>query len=117
MKPRCKGLWERCRVAAIVLYYRLLISTPIRALAAEKGKSAATDTGVKEVTDGIDVIKELVLGCVGGVGVIFLAWGLLDFGTGYSAHDTTQQSQAIKKVIGGLIMVAVPAILKLLGVS
>ena len=81
------------------------------------GKSAATDTGVKEVTDGIDVIKELVLGCVGGVGVIFLAWGLLDFGTGYSAHDTTQQSQAIKKVIGGLIMVAVPAILKLLGVS
>lgn len=70
-----------------------------------------------QVTDGIDVIKELVLGCVGGVGVIFLAWGLLDFGTGYSAHDTTQQSQAIKKVIGGLIMVAVPAILKLLGVS
>lgn len=62
-----------------------------------KGKSAATDTGVKEVTDGIDVIKELVLGCVGGVGVIFLAWGLLDFGTGYSAHDTTQQSQAIKR--------------------
>lgn len=73
MKPRCKGLWERCRVAAIVLYYRLLTSTPIRVLAAEKGKSAATDTGVKEVTDGIDVIKELVLGCVGGVGVIFLA--------------------------------------------
>ncbi len=29
--------------------------------------------------------------------MIFLAWGLLDFGTGYSAHDTTQQSQAIKK--------------------
>lgn len=50
-----------------------------------------------EVTDGINVIKDLVLGCVGGVGVIFLAWGLLDFGTGYSAHDTTQQSQAIKK--------------------
>ena len=96
MKPRCKGLWERCRVAAVVLYYWLL---------------------TKEVTDGIDVLKELVLGCVGGVGVIFLAWGLLDFGTGYSAHDTTQQSQAIKKVIGGLIMVAVPAILKLLGVS
>ena len=69
------------------------------------------------LTDGIDVIKDLVLGCVGGVGVIFLAWGLLDFGTAYAAHETTQQSQAIKKVIGGLIMIAVPAILKLLGVS
>ena len=42
---------------------------------------------------------------------------LLDFGTAYAAHETTQQSQAIKKVIGGLIMIAVPAILKLLGVS
>ena len=63
----------------------------------------------KEVTDGIDVIKELVLGCVGGVGVIFLAWGLLDFGTGYSSHDTTQQSQAIKKVHGeGIIMMQTP---------
>ena len=67
--------------------------------------------------DSLELIKDLVLGCVGGVGVIFLAWGLLDFGTGYSAHDTTQQSQAIKKVIGGLVMIAVPAILKLLGVS
>lgn len=60
MKPRCKGLWERCRVAVIVLYYRLFTSTPIRALAAEKGKSTATDTGVKEVTDGIDVIMVAV---------------------------------------------------------
>ena len=62
-------------------------------------------------------LNHSLIGCVGGVGVIFLAWGLLDFGTGYSAHDTTQQSQAIKKVIGGLVMIAVPAILKLLGVS
>ena len=83
----------------------------------QKMKKAMRQILVKEVTDGINVIKDLVLGCVGGVGVIFLAWGLLDFGTGYSAHDTTQQSQAIKKVIGGLIMIAVPAILKLLGVS
>ena len=117
MTPRRPGPRARRPVVAPAPYSRLFTSTPIRALAAEKGKSTAPDTGVKEVTEGIDVIKELVLGCVGGVGVIFLAWGLLDFGTGYSAHDTTQQSQAIKKVIGGLIMIAVPAILKLLGVS
>jgi hypothetical protein len=98
-----------------VLYAKAITGKPMTVLAESGGD--ATDTGVKEVTDGIDVIKELVLGCVGGVGVIFLAWGLLDFGTGYSAHDTTQQSQAIKKVIGGLIMISVPAILKLLGVS
>lgn len=102
-----------------VLYTKALSIPSMIARAEEKkGKeSSTTDTGVTDVTDGIDVIKELVLGCVGGVGVIFLAWGLLDFGTAYAAHETTQQSQAIKKVIGGLIMIAVPAILKLLGVS
>ena len=118
MKPRCNGLWKRCPGTAALIYFWILTNVPVVALAkSEKGKSDATDTGVTEVTDGINAIKDLVLGCVGGVGVIFLAWGLLDFGTGYSAHDTTQQSQAIKKVIGGLVMIAVPAILKLLGVS
>ena len=87
----------------------LVFCTPTVAFAKEKG--------VSEVTEGIGVLKDLVLACVGGVGVIFLAWGLLDFGTAYSAHDTTQQSASIKKVIGGLIMIAVPSILKLLGVA
>ena len=116
MKPRCKGLWKKCSALIAGMYFRVLSITPLIAKAADK-KSDTTDTGVSDVTDGIDVIKDLVLGCVGGVGVIFLAWGLLDFGTAYAAHETTQQSQAIKKVIGGLIMIAVPAILKLLGVS
>ena len=114
--PRSLGIQRKLAVCAAGIYYRVLTSAPVAVLA--KGKdSGTTDTGVSDVTDGIDVIKDLVLGCVGGVGVIFLAWGLLDFGTAYAAHETTQQSQAIKKVIGGLIMVAVPAILKLLGIS
>lgn len=116
MKPRSKGLWKRCTAIMAGMYFRILTVSPMLTKAADK-KSDTTDTGVSDVTDGIDVIKDLVLGCVGGVGVIFLAWGLLDFGTAYAAHETTQQSQAIKKVIGGLIMIAVPAILKLLGVS
>ncbi len=116
IRPRRLGIERKASVMMAVLYAKTIISKTMVVFAAKSGEDT-TDTGVKEVTDGIDVIKDLVLGCVGGVGVIFLAWGLLDFGTGYSAHDTTQQSQAIKKVIGGLIMIAVPAILKLLGVS
>ena len=72
---------------------------------------------VSEVTNGLDVLKSLVLAAVGGVGVIFLAWGLLDFGTAYSAHETSQQSAAIKKVVGGIIMIAVPSILTALGAA
>lgn len=92
--------------------YSLIFLQNQTAFAKEDDKSK----DVSEITNGIDTIKTIVLACVGGVGVVFLAWGLLDFGTAYSAHDTTQQSQAIKKVIGGLIMVAVPSILTLLGV-
>ena len=69
---------------------------------------------LKSVTDGIDTLKNLVLAAIGGVGVIFLAWGLMDFGTAYSAHDSSQQMQGIKKVIGGLIIIAVPALIKIL---
>lgn len=113
VSPRSIGIKKKLAVCAAGICYRVLTCVPVMA----KAKDTTTDTGVSDVTDGIDVIKDLVLGCVGGVGVIFLAWGLLDFGTAYAAHETTQQSQAIKKVIGGLIMVAVPAILKLLGIS
>ena len=104
--PRSLGIKRKLAVCAAGIYYRVLTCVPVAVLA--KGKdNGTTDTGVSDVTDGIDVIKDLVLGCVGGV----------DFGTAYAAHETTQQSQAIKKVVGGLIMVAVPAILKLLGIS
>lgn len=113
--PRGVGVAKKLTILATMVNMRLMTCQPMIAFAKEKTNK--TDTGVTEVTDGIGVIKDLVLGCVGGVGVIFLAWGLLDFGTAYAAHETTQQSQAIKKVIGGLIMIAVPAILKLLGVS
>lgn len=98
--------------------YLKIMTNPLVVFAADKKTETGgkTDTGVEDVTAGIGVIKDLVLGCVGGVGVIFLAWGLLDFGTAYAAHQTSEQSQAIKKVVGGLIMVAVPSILTLLGV-
>ena len=120
IKPRgigVKQVFDKIPAVLGVLYFHVMTSAPMVAFAADKKKSGGTtDTGVADVTAGIDVIKDLVLGCVGGVGVIFLAWGLLDLGTAYAAHQTSEQSQAIKKVVGGLIMVAVPSILTLLGV-
>lgn len=101
-------------LSAFIVMPQLLTNAQV--LYAKSKKTSSTDTGVADVTSGIDTLVSLVKGCVVGVGVIFLAWGVLDFGTAYSAHDTTQQAQAVKKVIGGLIMVATPAILSLLGV-
>lgn len=99
---------QRIKLAA-VLAPAVMLGNTVTAFAKEE------TAGVAEVTNGINILKTLVLACVAGVGVIFLAIGLIDFGTAYSAHDTTQQSMAIKKVVGALIVIAVPTILKLLG--
>ena len=109
---KAKEVWNKVSTKMLVImagiYFKVL-SNPMVAFAADKKKSG-TDTGVSDVTDGINVIKDLVLGCVGGVGFIFLACGLLDFCTAYAAHQTSEHIQVIKKVVGGLIMVSVPSI-------
>lgn len=75
----------------------------------------AADADVSDITDGIKTLKNLVMSCVAGVGVIFLAWGIVDFATAYSSHDTAQQSTAIKKVVGGIIMVCAKVLVSALG--
>ena len=75
MKPRSKGLWKRCSALVAGMYFRILTVSPMLAKAADK-KSDTTDTGVSDVTDGIDVIKDLVLGCVSGMGLVGLWYSL-----------------------------------------
>ena len=65
----------------------------------------------------LDKIKRILNAAIAKILCVFgwiydLAMRILN-----AVNKTTQQSKAIKKVIGGLIMIAVPAILKLLGVS
>lgn len=74
---------------------------------------AANDPDISAVTDGIDILIDLVMAVIGGVGVIFLAWGLMDFGTAYSQHDGSQQMQGIKKAVAGVIIIAVPTLVTL----
>lgn len=72
-----------------------------------------SNADISEVTGGIDILKDIALAVVCGIGVIFLAFGVVDFATSFSAHDTSQQMQGIKKATAGIIMVAVPVIIKL----
>lgn len=69
---------------------------------------------VTKVTSGIDTLTDVVLAIVGGVGVIFLAWGLVDFGTAVASHETSQQMQGVKKAVAGLVIIAIPTLIKIL---
>ncbi len=57
------------------------------------------------ITGKIDNLKELVLGIIQSAGAIVLLWGIFEFASAYQAHDTTQQTASLKKVISGILMV------------
>lgn len=75
---------------------------------------AGKNKDLSKVTGGLKTLEDLVLAIVGGVGVIILAWGLVDFGTAVASHETSQQMQGIKKAIAGLVVIAVPTLIKIL---
>lgn len=74
---------------------------------------AAKKADVKEVTSGVDIIEQIALAIVGGIGGIYFVMGIMDFAAGWSATDSTQQLAGIKKVIAGIMMMAVSAIVAL----
>lgn len=66
------------------------------------------------VTAKIGNIESLVSGIITAAGAIVLLWGIFEFASAYQSHDTSQQTQSLKKVVSGLIMVAAPTIVGLL---
>ena len=56
------------------------------------------------ITGKIDNLYALVLGIIKAAGAIVLAWGVFEFAAGYQSHDSSQQTQSLKKVISGILM-------------
>lgn len=99
-------------VALTALYWQFaLYAAPV--LAKASGEDPAT-AAVNKVTDGTTLLYDIVAAGAGGVGVLFLAWGGLDFAAAFSAGQTSEQNHAVKKVIGGIIACAVGLIVKAL---
>lgn len=66
------------------------------------------------VTTKLDSLYSLVLGIITAAGVIVLAWGIFEFASAYQSRDTSQQTESLKKVVSGILMVAAPTIIGLL---
>ena len=45
------------------------------------------------------------------MGAIVLAWGGFEFGAAYQERDSAQQTQALRKIVGGLIMMGIGGII------
>lgn len=74
------------------------------------GRVYASDSIIQKVNS----IYTLVVGIVGAAGAIVLAWGIFEFATAYQSHDSTTQTQALKKVVSGILMCAASTLVNLL---
>lgn len=67
--------------------------------------SMTADAAAAQMTAKVNKIYDIVLAIIQAAGGIVLAWGIFDFATAYQAHDTSQQTQSLKKVVSGILMI------------
>lgn len=65
------------------------------------------------ITNKIENLYDLVLGIIKAAGAIVLAWGVFEFAAGYQSHDSSQQTQSLKKVISGILMCGASTVISL----
>ena len=65
------------------------------------------------ITGKINNLYDLVLGIIKAAGAIVLAWGVFEFAAGYQSHDSSQQTQSLKKVISGILMCGASTVISL----
>ena len=65
------------------------------------------------ITGKITNLYNLVLGIIKAAGAIVLAWGVFEFAAGYQSHDSSQQTQSLKKVISGILMCGASTVISL----
>lgn len=76
---------------------------------------ATSSTGIGPVDTGMTVIKTAAIGIVSIIGVIGLAKGGMDLGTGISQRDQQGITQGAAEVAGGLIMAGIGVVIGLFG--
>lgn len=66
------------------------------------------------VTNGINNLSSFVVGIIAAAGAVVLAQGIWDFASAYRSHDSGTQSQAIRGIIAGLIMMSASAVISVI---
>lgn len=70
-------------------------------------------TGIGALDKGLSTLKNLSIGVIAGIGVVVLCWGGFELGSALFQHDTSQLPNAAKKMVAGVIMICIGAIVGL----
>lgn len=101
-RTKKRDSWKRMlQMAAVCLMLALFTSQPVLA------------SGAGAVTAKFNILKEIVATVVSSIGTIVTLWGLFEFGNSMQTQEGGAQSQAMKRISGGLVMVIAPQLLLL----
>ena len=70
--------------------------------------------------DPLTVVNNLstfIFGLIRAVGIIILAWGVVQVGMSFQSHDPSQRSQGFLTLAGGLVITFAKEILTVIGVA
>lgn len=100
--PKKRDPWKRMqKMAAACLLLALFSSQPVLA------------SGAGAVTAKFNILKDIVATVVSSIGTIVTLWGLFEFGNSMQTQEGGAQSQAMRRIGGGLVMVIAPQLLVL----
>ncbi len=68
-----------------------------------------------QITGKINNLKDLVLGIIQSAGAIVLLWGIFEFATSYSGSEFTQQTNSLKKIVSGILMLGASTVVSIIG--
>jgi uncharacterized membrane protein (Fun14 family) len=67
-----------------------------------------------EIVAKVNNIYTIVINIITTIGAIVLAWGIFELASAYQSHDSSLQTQALKKVVSGILMCTTSALVGLL---
>lgn len=94
-KPSKRREWMRTAALCLIV----ALSIQMNALAAS------------EITSGIGNLQNLMVAFISAVGSLIVLWGIFEWGNAMQSQDGMMQSQAFKRIGGGLIMTLAPQLL------
>ena len=93
-----RDMWKAALVTAMMT--PLLVCMPVN----------ATDI----VTNGFNVIYDIISAIVQSVGALLLLWGLFEWAQALNTQDGGSQSMAFKRVASGLVAIIAPQLIPLI---
>ena len=99
------------RVATAVLTCLLCLLFAIPAFAQGINLDVGADA---TVTGKMSSLLSIVYAAISAIGTLVTLWGLCEWGLAWNSQDPSGQSQAWKRIVGGMIILLAPQLIKLL---